>query len=67
MDIKIINFDKMTIKEIEKYHTEQNQILLDMINANCYSKKDIELQKSRVDNSYKALSKKQKKISKIRG
>lgn len=67
MDIKIINFDKMTIKEIEKYHTEQSQILLDMLNANCYSKRDIEFQKSRVDNIYKALSKKQKKISKMKG
>ena len=67
MDVKIINFDKMSAKEIEKYHTQQTQVLFEMLTSEKYGQRDIDLQKSRVDNIYKQLGKKYKKISKMKG
>lgn len=42
MEITIVNYDKMTLKELEKEHSKQGQILLDMINDERYSKNDID-------------------------
>lgn len=67
MEIKIVDYSKMSAKEIEKMHSYQMQVYLDMVNSGKYSKNDIEMQKSRVDYIYKELSKKYKKISKMRG
>lgn len=67
MNVRIINYDKMSAKEIEKYHLEQSQVLLEMLASGKYSQKDIEMQKATVDHAYKELSKKYKKISKMRG
>ena len=55
MEITIVNYDKMTLKELEKEHLKENQILLDMINDGRYSQKDIESQKSLVDYIYKKI------------
>ena len=55
MEITIVNYDKMTLKELEKEHSKQGQILLDMINDERYSKNDIDRQKSLVDYIYKEI------------
>lgn len=65
--IKIVNYAKMTLKELEAEHTKQNQILLDMIQLGKYSKNDITLQKDRVDSIYKKICERQRKISKMKG
>ena len=63
MEITIVNYDKMTLKELEKEHSKQGQILLDMINDGRYSQKDIESQKSLVDYIYKKIRSKNRTIS----
>ena len=63
MEITIANYDKMTLKELEKEHSKQGQILLDMINDERYSKNDIDRQKSLVDYIYKKISSKNRTIS----
>lgn len=63
MEITIVNYDKMTLKELEKEHSKQGQILLDMINDGRYSQKDVESQKSLVDYIYKKISSKNRTIS----
>lgn len=63
MEITIVNYDKMTLKELEKEHSKQGQILLDMINDERYSKNDIDRQKSLVDYIYKKISSKNRTIS----
>ena len=63
MEITIVNYDKMTLKELEKEHSKQGQILLDMINDEKYSQKDIESQKSLVDYIYKKIRSKNRTIS----
>ena len=63
MEITIVNYDKMTLKELEKEHSKQGQILLDMINDGKYSQKDIESQKSLVDYIYKKIRSKNRTIS----
>ena len=63
MEITIVNYDKMTLKELEKEHVKQGQILLDMINDGKYSQKDIETQKSLVDYIYKKIRSKNRTIS----
>ncbi len=67
MKVTIIDYTKMSIKEIEKYHKEQSQILLDMINSGSYSKSAIEFQKGAVDTAYKQLGIKMRKVSKMKG
>lgn len=70
--IKIIDYTKMTLKELEAEHTKQNQILLDMT-TNSYYKEDkngikcFEMQKELVDYIYKKIGEKQRKISKMKG
>ena len=63
METTIVNYDKMTLKELEKEHVKQGQILLDMINDGKYSQKDIESQKSLVDYIYKRIRTKNRTIS----
>ena len=63
MEIATVNYDKMTLKELEKEHSKQGQILLDMINDGKYSQKDIESQKSLVDYIYKKIRSKNRTIS----
>ena len=63
METTIVNYDKMTLKELEKEHVKQGQILLDMINDGKYSQKDIESQKSLVDYIYKKIRSKNRTIS----
>ena len=63
MEITIVNYDKMTLKELEKEHLKENQILLDMINDGRYFQKDIESQKSLVDYIYKKIRSKNRTIS----
>lgn len=63
MKVTIVDYAKMTLKELEREHTKQNQILLDMINDGRYSKKDIEFQKSTVDYIYKKISMKHQIIN----
>ena len=67
MEIKIVDYSKMSLKELEKEHFEQNKVLLEMISANKYSLRDIEIQKCRVDGIYKKICEKYRKISKMRG
>lgn len=63
METTIVNYDKMTLKELEKEHSKQGQILLDMINDERYSKNDIDRQKSLVDYIYKKIRFKNRTIS----
>lgn len=63
MEITTVNYDKMTLKELEKEHSKQGQILLDMINDGRYSQKDVESQKSLVDYIYKKIRSKNRTIS----
>ena len=63
MEIITVNYDKMTLKELEKEHSKQGQILLDMINDERYSKNDIDRQKSLVDYIYKKIRAKHQTIS----
>lgn len=63
METTIVNYDKMTLKELEKEHVKQGQILLDMINDGKYYQKDIESQKSLVDYIYKKIRSKNRTIS----
>jgi hypothetical protein len=65
--VTIINYTTMSVKEIEKYHQEQCQILLDMINAGCYSQNSIDFQKKTCDEAYRQLGIKLKQVSKIKG
>lgn len=67
METTIVNYDKMTLKELEREHVNQGQILLDMINDGKYSQKDIESQKSLVDYLFKKIRAKHKTISKSIG
>ena len=59
----ITDYTQMTLKELEKEHLKENQILLDMINDGRYSQKDIESQKSLVDYIYKKSRTKNRTIS----
>ena len=59
----ITDYTQMTLKELEKEHSKQGQILLDMINDGRYSQKDIETQKSLVDYIYKRIRSKNRTIS----
>ena len=63
METTMVNYGKMTLKELEKEHSKQGQILLDMINDGRYSQKDIDRQKSLVDYIYKKISSKNRTIS----
>lgn len=67
INVRIINYTTMTIEEVKKYHQEQAQILLDMINAGCYSKQSIDYQKKAVDEAYHQLSVKLRKVSEMKG
>ena len=53
--ITITDYTTMTLKELEREHSKQGQILLDMINDGRYSQKDIDRQKSLVDYIYKEI------------
>lgn len=61
------DYTTMSLKELEKEHAKQEQILLDMINGINYSKQDIESQRSLVEEIYKMIGKKNRKISKMKG
>lgn len=67
MKVEIVNYSKMNLKELEKEHTKQNQILLEMLVKGTYSIRDITLQRDRVASIYKHISKKNKSISKQKG
>ena len=60
---KLTEYTQMTLKELEKEHLKENQILLDMINDGRYSQKDVESQKSLVDYIYKKIRSKNRTIS----
>lgn len=62
--MKIVDYTKMTLKELEKEHLKENQKLLDMMISGKYEKKIIEFQKRLVDDIYKMISKKHNKIKK---
>ena len=53
--VTITDYTTMKLKELEREHSKQGQILLDMINDGRYSQKDIETQKSLVDYIYKEI------------
>lgn len=53
--VTITDYTQMTLKELEREHSKQGQILLDMINDGRYSQKDIDRQKSLVDYIYKEI------------
>lgn len=53
--VTITDYTQMTLKELEREHLKQGQILLDMINDGRYSLKDIDRQKSLVDYLYKKI------------
>ena len=61
--VTITDYTTMTLKELEKEHVKQGQILLDMINDGRYSQKDIDRQKSLVDYIYKEIRTKHQTIS----
>lgn len=61
------DYTTMSLKELEKEHAKQDQILLDMINGINYSKQDIESQRLLVEEIYKMIGKKNRKISKMKG
>ena len=54
--VKITDYTQMTLKQLEKEHTKQNQKLLDMIIDGRHDKKMIDYQKSLVDYIYKKIS-----------
>lgn len=54
--VKITDYTQMTLKQLEKEHTKENQKLLDMIIDGRYDKKMIDYQKSLVDYIYKKIS-----------
>ena len=60
---KLDEYRQMTLKELEKEHLKENQILLDMINDGRYSQKQIKIQKSLVDYIYKKIRDKHQIIS----
>ena len=60
---KLDEYRQMTLKELEKEHLKENQILLDMINDGKYSQKQIQIQKSLVDYIYKTIRAKHQTIS----
>ena len=53
--VTITDYTTMTLKELEREHSKQGQILLNMINDGRYSQKDIDRQKSLVDYIYKEI------------
>ena len=61
--VTITDYTTMTLKELEKEHVKQGQILLDMINDGRYYQKDIDRQKSLVDYIYKEIRSKHQIIS----
>ena len=61
--VTITDYTTMTLKQLEKEHSKQGQILLDMINDGRYSQKDIDRQKSLVDYIYKEIRSKHQIIS----
>ena len=61
--VTITDYTTMTLKELEREHLKQGQILLDMINDGRYSQKDIDRQKSLVDYIYKKIRSKNRTIS----
>lgn len=60
---KLDEYRQMTLKELEKEHLKENQILLDMINDGKYSQKQIQIQKALVDYIYKTIRAKHQTIS----
>ena len=60
---KLTEYTQMTLKELEKEHLKENQILLDMINDGRYSQKQIQIQKSLVDYIYKKIRAKRQIIN----
>ena len=67
LNIKIVDYTTMTLKQLEKAHTKENQILLDMINCGKYCQRYIEFQKALVDSIYKMICKKHQDINKMKG
>ena len=67
INIRIVDYTTMNLKELQKAYTKEAQILLDMINCNKYSQRNIDFQKSLVDSIYKMICKKYQKINKIKG
>ena len=61
--VTITDYTTMTLKELEREHSKQSQILLDMINDGRYSQKDIDRQKSLVDYIYKEIRSKHQIIN----
>ena len=61
--VTITDYTTMTLKELEREHSKQGQILLDMINDGRYSQKDIDRQKSLVDYIYKEIRSKHQIIN----
>ena len=67
LNIRVVDYTTMNLKELQKAYTKETQILLDMINCNKYKVKDIDFQKSLVDSIYKIICKKYQKINQIKG
>ena len=67
INVNVVDYTTMTLKQLEKEHTKECQVLLDMMNNNKYTTKDIEKQKSFVDTLYKMICKRNAKINKMKG
>lgn len=67
INVHVVDYTTMTLKQLENEHTKEGQVLLDMINSNKYTMKDIEKQKSFVDTLYKMICKRNVKINKMKG
>ena len=67
LNIRVVDYTTMTLKQLEKEYTKETQILLDMISCNKYSQSHINFQKSLVDSIYKMICKKYQKINQIKG
>ena len=67
INVKVVDYTTMTLKQLEKEQTKEGQVLLDMINSNKYTMKDTEKQQYFVDTIYKMICKRNVKINKMKG
>ena len=42
INVNVVDYTTMTLKQLEKEYTKEGQVLLDMISSNKYNMKDIE-------------------------
>ena len=67
INVNVVDYTTMTLKQLEKEHTKEGQVLLDMINSNKYTMKEKKKKKSFVDTLYKMICKRNAKINKMKG